>query len=400
MAKALPGTPPGPIVRTTVSLIFNALRITERTGTASFYDQFRGFMRPLATYDHPLRGAISKWLLILAAMTAGMVLIGGLTRLTEAGLSIVVWQPLIGAIPPLSDAAWQHAFEQYQQYPEYQVLNYGMTLAEFKRIFWIEYFHRLWGRTLGVVFLIPFLYFLLKGAFKGANGRLLTWRLLGVFALGGVQAFLGWFMVSSGLELRPEVSAYRLALHLSVGLVIFLSLLAMAFILDHRVAPSLDEIKTARMLRRWPLRLLCLVFVTVIAGAFVAGNHAGLTYNTFPLMDGKLVPDGYWLIDPSWRNLFENVATVQFDHRILGLLTGFSAIALWLIHRRTQLTRKARVALHHVGAMGLIQPTLGIVTLINVSPVPLALVHQAGAVALLSSVLWYRIELSVTSRHH
>lgn len=356
-------------------------------------------MRPLADYDHPLRGAIAKWLFILAAMTAGMVLIGGFTRLTESGLSIVVWQPLIGAIPPLSNDAWQQAFTQYQQYPEYQVMNYGMTLAEFKHIFWVEYFHRLWGRTLGVVFLIPFFVFLFKGAFKGINGRILTWRLLGVFALGGVQAFIGWLMVSSGLEQRPEVSAYRLALHLSVGLLIFLALLAMGYILVRRPAPSYDEIRAARMLRRWALRLLCLVFVTVIAGAFMAGTHAGLTYNTFPLMDGKLIPDGYWLLDPAWRNFFENVTAVQFDHRVLGVLTGLSAIALWLVQRKAQLTRKARIALHHVGAMGLVQPALGITTLVMVVPVPLALLHQAGAIALLSSVLWYRIELSVTSRY-
>lgn len=357
-------------------------------------------MRPLAAYDHPLRDAIAQWMFVLAAMTAGMVLIGGLTRLTESGLSIVVWQPIIGAIPPLSDDAWQQAFKQYQQYPEYQMLNYGITLAEFKHIFWIEFIHRLWGRLLGVVFLIPFLIFLFKGAFKGANGRLLTWRLLGVFALGGFQAFLGWFMVSSGLHERPEVSAYRLALHLSVGLLIFLALLAIAFKLVRRPTPSLDEVRTARLLYRWPARLLVLVFFTVIAGAFVAGLDAGLTYNTFPLMDGKLVPDGYWLLEPAWRNFFENVATVQFDHRVLGVLTGLSAIVLCLIHRRAQLTRKARIALYHVGAMGLIQPALGIVTLINVVPIPLALAHQAGAVALLSSVLWYRIELSSVARHH
>jgi cytochrome c oxidase assembly protein subunit 15 len=380
-------------------LPFNASAAqTDRRGT--FYVPFsEAFMRPLVAYDHPLRGAIAKWVFLLAAMTAGMVLIGGLTRLTEAGLSIVVWQPLIGAIPPLNDDAWQQAFAQYQQYPEYQVLNYGMTLVEFKRIFWTEYFHRLLGRALGIVFLIPFAIFLIKGAFKGTNGRLLTLRLLGVFALGGVQAFLGWFMVSSGLEDRPEVSAYRLALHLSVGLLVFLSLLAIAIILARRPMPSLDEVNVARRLKPWAARLLCLAFVTVIAGAFVAGNHAGLTYNTFPLMDGKLVPDGYLLMQPLWHNFFENVATVQFDHRVLGVVTGLSAIALCLLHRKMQITRKARVALYHVGAMGLIQPALGITALVTVVPVPLALLHQAGAVALLSSVLWYRIELSTTARH-
>jgi heme a synthase len=358
-------------------------------------------MRSLLAYDHPRRRLVMAWVYTLAFMTAAMVLIGGLTRLTEAGLSIVVWQPFIGAIPPLSDNAWNEAFRQYQQYPEYQVLNYGMTLAEFKHIFWIEFIHRLWGRLIGVVFLIPFAFFVVKGAFRGAAGRALLVRLVGVFALGGVQAFLGWFMVSSGLNARPEVSAYRLALHLSVGLLIFLALLAIALHLRRRpVAPRFDEIKGARLLRGWAGRLLLLAFVTVIAGAFMAGLHAGLTYNTFPLMDGRVVPDGYWLLRPGWRNFFENVATVQFDHRVLGLLTGLSAIALCLVALRVPLTRRIRIAQYHVGAMGLIQPALGITALVNVVPLPLALAHQAGAVALLASVLWYRIELSIAAHHH
>lgn len=356
-------------------------------------------MRSLAAYDHPLRGAISGWVFTLALMTAAMVLIGGLTRLTEAGLSIVVWQPLIGAIPPLSDDAWNQAFAQYQQYPEYQTLNYGMALADFKRIFVIEFVHRLWGRLIGVAFLIPFVFFFVKGAFRGVKRRPLLQSLVAVFALGGVQAFLGWYMVSSGLVERPEVSAYRLALHLAVGLVIFLALLTIALHLTRRPLPHLDEIKAARRLRRWAGRLLVLAFVTVIAGSFVAGLDAGLTYNTFPLMDGQLVPDGYFLLMPVWRNFFENVATVQFDHRVLGLLTGLSAMVTWILLRNAILPRKARVALYHVGAMGLIQPALGIAALVNVVPVPLALAHQAGALALLASTLWYRVELSLTAHH-
>ena len=356
-------------------------------------------MRPLAAYDHPRRSLVVAWIYTLAFMTAAMVLIGGLTRLTEAGLSIVVWQPFSGAIPPLGDAAWDEAFRQYQQYPEYQMLNYGMSLAEFKRIFWIEFIHRLWGRLIGVAFLVPFLVFLARGYFRGEAGRALLRRLLGVFALGGVQAFLGWFMVSSGLNERPEVSAYRLALHLSVGLLILLALLTIALKLARRPTPSFDEIKAARMLYRWARRLLALVFVTIIAGAFVAGLDAGLTFNTFPLMDGRVIPDGYWILQPAWRNFFENVASVQFNHRVLGLTTGASAIVLWLLTRRAPLTRKARIALYHVGALGLLQPLLGIVTLVTVVPIPLALAHQAGAMALLASTLWYRIELSTVARY-
>jgi cytochrome c oxidase assembly protein subunit 15 len=357
-------------------------------------------MRTLAAYDHPLRAAIAGWVFVLALLTAAMVLIGGLTRLTEAGLSIVVWQPFAGAIPPLSDDAWNQAFAQYQQYPEYQMLNYGMTLADFKRIFLIEFVHRLWGRLIGVAFLVPFAFFVVKGAFRGVKRRPLLQSLVAVFALGGVQAFLGWYMVSSGLIERPEVSAYRLALHLAVGLVIFLALLTIALHLARRPPPHPDEVKAARRVRRWAGRLLILAFVTVIAGAFVAGLDAGLTYNTFPLMDGQLVPDGYFLLMPVWRNFFENVATVQFDHRVLGLLTGLSAIVSWILLRHAILPSKARVALYHVGAMGLIQPALGIATLVNVVPVPLALVHQAGALALLASILWYRVELSLAVHHH
>ncbi|MGE5539948.1 MAG: COX15/CtaA family protein [Gemmatimonas sp.] len=353
-------------------------------------------MLPLAAYDHPRRRVIVAWIFTLAAMAAAMVLIGGLTRLTESGLSIVVWQPITGAIPPLSDRAWDEAFRLYQQSPEYQMLNYGMALPEFKRIFWVEFVHRLWGRLIGVGFLIPFLVFLVRGAFRGDTGRALLTRLLGVFALGGVQAVIGWLMVASGLVDRPEVSAYRLALHFAVGVLIFLSLLTIGLKLLHRPLPTPDEAAAAHDMRRRAGALLVLAYVTAIAGSFVAGLKAGLTYNTFPLMDGRLVPDGYLMLEPWWRNLFENVAAVQFDHRVLGMVTALAGIAVWLTAMRRPLPRKARVALHHVGGMALVQPTLGILTLINVVPIPLALAHQAGALALLASIQWYRIEMERT----
>jgi cytochrome c oxidase assembly protein subunit 15 len=353
-------------------------------------------MLPLAAYDHPRRQAIVAWVFTLAAMAAFMVLIGGLTRLTESGLSIVVWQPFTGAIPPLTDSAWDEAFRLYQQSPEYQMLNYGMTLVDFKRIFWVEYVHRLWGRLIGVAFLVPFVVFLIKGAFRGEAGRALLARLLAVFALGGVQAVIGWFMVASGLVDRPEVSAYRLALHFAVGLLIFLTLLTIGLRLLHRPLPTPAEAAAAHDMRRRAGPLLVLAFITAVAGSFVAGNKAGLTYNTFPLMDGKLIPDGYFLIEPWWRNLFENVAAVQFDHRLLAVLTALAAIAMWIGAVSRPLPRKARAALHHVGAMALVQPALGIATLIYVVPTPLALAHQAGALALLASIQWYRIEMQRT----
>lgn len=355
-------------------------------------------MLPLAAYDDPRRGAVAAWVFTLAFMVAAMVLLGGFTRLAEAGLSIVVWHPFSGIVPPMSDNAWNEAFRQYQQFPEYQMLNYGMTLAEFKRIFWIEFVHRLWGRLIGVAFLVPFAVFAVRGAFKGASGRALMWRVVGVFALGGVQGFLGWFMVSSGLVDRPEVSAWRLALHLVVALLILLSLLTIGLGLIHRRPSTSAQAAAASCVRGAAAALLVLVLVTIVAGALTAGLDAGLTYNTFPLMDGRLVPEGYLMLEPWWRNFFENIATVQFDHRVLGVATGLSAILLWLASPRARLTRKARIAVHHVGAMGLIQPALGIATLINVVPPPLALLHQAGAMALLSSVLWYRVELTLSAR--
>jgi cytochrome c oxidase assembly protein subunit 15 len=353
-------------------------------------------MLPLAAYDHPRRPAIVAWVFALAVMAALMVLIGGLTRLTESGLSIVVWQPITGAVPPLTDSAWAEAFRLYQQSPEYQMLNYGMTLAEFKRIFWIEYVHRLWGRLIGVAFLVPFVVFLVKGAFRGVAGHAVLARLLAVFALGGVQGVIGWFMVASGLVDRPDVSAYRLALHFSVGLLIFLSLLTIGLRLLHRPLPTPAEAAAAHDMRRRAGPLLVLAFITAVAGAFVAGNKAGLAYNTFPLMDGKLVPDGYWLIEPWWRNLFENVAAVQFNHRLLAIVTAVAAILMWVGAASRPLPKKARVALHHVGAMALIQPALGIATLVNMVPIPLALAHQAGALVLLASIVWYRIEMERT----
>jgi cytochrome c oxidase assembly protein subunit 15 len=353
-------------------------------------------MLPLAAYDHPRRRAIVAWVFALAFMTAMMVLIGGLTRLTESGLSIVVWQPFTGAIPPLTDSAWDEAFRLYQQSPEYQMLNYGMALADFKRIFWVEFVHRLWGRLIGVAFLLPFVWFLIKGAFRGDTGRALLVRLLAVFGLGGVQAVIGWFMVASGLVDRPEVSAYRLALHFAVGVLIFLTLLTIGLRLLHRPLPSPAEAAAAHDMRRRAGALLILAFVTAIAGSFVAGNKAGLTYNTFPLMDGRLIPDGMFDIEPWWRNFFENVATVQFDHRVLAIVTALAAIALWVAAVAQPLPRKARAALHHVGAMALVQPGLGIATLLYVVPIPLALAHQAGALALLASILWYRMEMQRT----
>ena len=249
--------------------------------------------------------AIGIWLLLIAGMVFAMVVLGGITRLTQSGLSMVEWRPVTGWLPPLTQDAWQQAFAAYQKFPEYEKLNSGMTLAEFKGIYWLEYLHRLWGRFIGLAFALPFLFFLARGWID----RRLGWKLFGVFALGGAQGALGWYMVKSGLVDRPDVSQYRLVAHLGLAMLIYGYLLWVAFGL---LAPI------AQPHRRRPgspaprLGSHGLVLVTVLAGGFVAGLDAGFAYNTFPLMDGELIPSQLFATTPSWRAFFEDVTTVQF----------------------------------------------------------------------------------------
>jgi heme a synthase len=313
-----------------------------------------------------------------------MVVIGGITRLTWSGLSITEWQPVTGAIPPLSAADWQAQFAKYQQSSQYRLLNAGMSLADFKTIYLWEYVHRLWGRLIGFVYLLPFLFFLARGRIP----RRLAWPLAGVFALGGCQGVLGWWMVKSGLADRIEVSQYRLTAHLTLALVIYAATLWTALGLLH--ARSEDA---PRWLRRASEGVLALVGLTIVAGGFVAGLNAGLTYNTFPLMDGSFVPAGYAELTPFIRNWFENVAAVQFDHRILAMTTVACVVALWLAGSRVALPRPARMALHALLAIALLQLTLGISTLLLAVPIPLAAAHQAGAVLLLTAGLVLRHQL-------
>lgn len=311
---------------------------------------------------------VALWLLGCCAMIFAMVVIGGITRLTESGLSITEWRPVAGAIPPISEQAWQEEFARYQQIPQYQ-LNRGMTLAEFKAIFWWEYVHRLWGRLIGVVFALPLAWFWLTGRVRGR----LAWQLGGLFALGALQGAIGWWMVASGLSDRVSVSPYRLTVHLLLALAIYAGALWVALDLIRGRARPRDA--------GWAANgFIALVFVTIAAGAFVAGNRAGMIYNTFPLMDGRLVPDPY--VDPALgavRSLFEGFAAVQFNHRILAILTVAAAFALWLRHRTA--------AVAAVPLTALLQAVLGIATLLLVVPIPLAAAHQAGAVALLTAAL-------------
>ncbi|HEX2112884.1 MAG TPA: COX15/CtaA family protein [Alphaproteobacteria bacterium] len=324
---------------------------------------------------HNANRTVAYWLIFCCAMIFAMVVIGGVTRLTESGLSITEWKPVTGAIPPLSEGAWQDAFAKYQQIPEYRHRNMGMTLPEFKNIFWWEFVHRLWGRLIGLVYAVPLVWFVLRGQVRGP----LAWKLAGIFLLGGLQGVLGWYMVQSGLVDRVDVSPYRLTAHLGLALLIYAASLWTALDL---LRPGRKE---ATPLARPALAFCGLAFVTMLSGGFVAGLDAGMIYNTFPLMDGRLVPAGYLDETPWWVNLFENVAAVQFNHRLLAMTTLACAIALAFAGRRA--APRVRGLAAATGGMAALQAALGIATLLLVVPIPLAAAHQAGAVLLLTLAL-------------
>lgn len=333
---------------------------------------------PVALRPPPSRRAVALWLFFGAAMIFAMVVIGGVTRLTESGLSIVRWEPVSGTLPPLSDTAWQEQFTRYQQSPQYQQVNQGMSLAEFKTIFWWEYIHRLWGRLIGIVFAVPMLVFWLRGAFDGA----LKQRVLVLFALGGIQGAIGWWMVASGLRDVPAVSAYRLATHLGMALVIYALTLWTAFGLVQPRA-SLPRLVPEK---RAATATLAAIALTVLAGAFVAGLDAGMIYNEFPFMGDGLVPPDYHHPGLSTlRNIFENHAAVQFHHRVLALLTTGLVISLCMgLWNRAPQARGWLLAL--LGAV-IAQGGLGVLTLLHQVPVNLGAAHQAGAVILLTAAI-------------
>ncbi len=324
----------------------------------------------------PANRAVGIWLLACCAMIAAMVVIGGITRLTESGLSIVRWEPLGGAIPPLDTADWQRLFDDYRQSPQYRQLNQGMALDDFRTIFWWEYVHRLWGRLIGVAFLLPFVCFVATGRIA----RRLRTPLAAIFALGALQGVLGWWMVTSGLKDVPWVSPYRLTAHLALALLIYAATLWIALgLLRAPTSPARPA------LRRVAWTIAALVFVTMLAGGFVAGTDAGLIYNTFPWMGDGLVPPDYRNPAFGWlENAFENHPAVQFHHRVLALATVAAIVAFWLAARRH---RGARAARDGLIALALVQAGLGIATLLLRVPTALAALHQAGAVALLTVAL-------------
>jgi cytochrome c oxidase assembly protein subunit 15 len=325
----------------------------------------------------PQLGAVKWWLIAVAALIAIMVLVGGATRLTESGLSIVEWKPVTGTLPPLNDAQWVQAFEGYKAIPQYRELNAGMSLSEFKTIFWWEWSHRLLGRAIGVVYLLPFLFFL----WRGVLGAELKRRLWLIFGLGALQGAVGWWMVASGLSQRIEVSQYRLATHLVLALLIFAAVIWTLRRLTERPRPVASS-----RLKITAIALLALTFVQLYFGALVAGLRAGRVYNTWPDIDGSFIPSAarLWFEEPWWRNLFDNTLTVQFEHR----MTAYALLALAILHAIDALRSRAGAVV--IGgawwlvAAILLQATLGILTLLRQVPIDLALTHQAVAIVVLT----------------
>ena len=315
---------------------------------------------------------VALWLFVCAAFTFAIVVVGGITRLTESGLSIVEWQPIVGALPPLSQADWETLFAKYRETPQYQKVFSEIGLEGFKRIFWWEYLHRLLARVIGLVFLLPFLWFLLKRKLS----KPLAWKLAGLFVLGGLQGAMGWYMVKSGLVDNPRVSHLRLTAHLGLALLIF----AIEFWLALGLLKEQSQSKPNLLARA----VAAVVFLMALSGGFVAGLRAGHAYNTFPLMNGHLVPPETFMLDPWWSNFFWNVATVQLVHRAIFWLLLILIPLLWWQARRTP----AKIAAHHLLAMFVLQASLGIATLLLAVPIPLAAMHQAGAVLLLATALW------------
>lgn len=379
-------------------------------------------------------GAVAAWLFACSALIFAMVVVGGITRLTLSGLSITEWNPVIGIVPPLTEAQWATEFARYQQIPEYRLIHYGMSLAEFKGIYFWEYAHRLLGRLIGVAYAAPLVWFWLRGRLP----RRLVPALLGILALGFGQGLLGWYMVESGLVHRVEVSQYRLVAHLVLALTIYSLILwtALGIVRDAvgverepgalpdlsrsswpgSTRPSTPSLSAPPVVGSWmpgsspgmtdsacsrvdrvgagwrpaAEAVILLVGLTIAAGGFVAGTRAGLTYNTFPLMDGRLVPAGYAQLHPLIRNWFENIAAIQFDHRLLAMTTAAAVLLLWAAGLRAALPAPARVALWALLAAAAVQVALGISTLLYVVPIPLAAAHQAGAVILLTAAIVLR----------
>lgn len=325
--------------------------------------------------------AIAIWLIVVAALIFSMVVLGGVTRLTRSGLSMVEWDPIMGAVPPLTAQQWDETFEKYKQFPEYQKINRHMDVHEFKSIFWFEYSHRLLGRTIGLAFLLPFLVFLARRKIDKSQAP----KFILMFVLGGLQGLLGWYMVKSGLVNRPHVSQYRLTAHLLAAIAIYSYILWVAW---GMLIPRADTDDTLlRPVRNIAYAVTTIIVLMIMSGGFVAGTKAGLAYNTFPTMNGYWIPDGLYALQPWWFNWFDNTTTIQFNHRMIAWLLILGIPAFWFYATRRIEEPRIRLALHLLLGMMVIQVTLGIATLLHAVPVALGAAHQAGALLLLTFAL-------------
>jgi cytochrome c oxidase assembly protein subunit 15 len=322
---------------------------------------------------------VAIWLLICCGLVFAMVVLGGVTRLTGSGLSMADWRPLMGWLPPFSDIQWQRVFDLYQQTPEFLKVNSHMDVSAFKGIFWLEFLHRLLGRMIGIVFLLPLIFFLVKGYIKSAEWP--KYSLM--FVLGGLQGVLGWYMVKSGLVDNPHVSQYRLSAHLSAAFLIYAYMFWVAMSL---LFPASGEQRHPWY--RKSLAVAVLTSVTIISGGFVAGLKAGKIYNTFPLMGDDWIPPGTMALEPFWRNFFENMTTVQLDHRVLAISTFLVIIGFWVKARKADLPARSRPAVNALLHTAIFQVALGISTLLMSVPIFLGALHQAVAMLLFTVSLY------------
>ncbi|XP_042502656.1 cytochrome c oxidase assembly protein COX15 [Macadamia integrifolia] len=358
--------------------------------TTSILSSNKEGLKLLVTAGPHAQKIVGIWLFGSAAWVFSMVVLGGVTRLTRSGLSMTDWK-FTGGLPPLSEEEWLIEFEKYKQSPEYKRVNKGMSIEDFKFIYWLEYAHRMWGRALGVMFALPFTYFLHKGWITFRLGM----KLSALFAFGAGQGLIGWWMVKSGLEepaseyVEPRVSPYRLAAHLTSAFAIYSGLLwtALSVVMPDPPSESIAWVHGAAKVKKLALPVSLLVGVTAISGAFVAGNDAGHAYNTFPKMGDTWIPDDIFSMKPLIRNFFENTSMVQLDHRILATATLLSIGSLWWASKRLDLHPAVRSLIGSTMGMAALQVTLGISTLLSYVPVSLGTAHQAGALTLLTLMI-------------
>lgn len=346
------------------------------------------FVKYATNPDLKVRRQIGAWLLTGYGMVFIMLVLGGATRLTQSGLSIVEWNVIMGVVPPLNEEDWNGVFEKYKQFPEYRILNKTMTMEEFKGIFWWEYVHRVWGRLIGLVFIIPFTLFVIQ---KKLNAKWIK-RLTVVFLIGAFQGFIGWYMVQSGLLENPHVSHYRLTMHLFLAFSICCLLLwyAMEWLSDNIEENKFFVIESAKKIAT---TIVILVLFQAMLGGLVAGLKAGYMYNTYPKMGESWLPESAWMIEPAWINFLENGVMIQFLHRTMALIVTIIILVFWFKMRSAELPPRFRMMIHLMFIMVLIQLTIGIITILMSVPVFWGVAHQGGALVLFSMSVWVRFQI-------